>query len=105
MLTADLIRTWKKGPYIGPKYIGVEDEVYLGLAQKLITLFVEHKGFTRGELQHALRSHLADSPDYQIHRGLSKLLMDRAEFTIPQKSGLEPKRPGLLVNSHASSKK
>ncbi len=91
MLTADLIRTWKKGPYIGPKYINVEDEVYLGLAEKLTKLFVEHNGFTRGELQHALRSHMADSPDYQIHRGLSKLLMDRTEFTIPQSSGLDPK--------------
>lgn len=91
MLTADLIRTWKKGPYIGPKYIDIERDVFLELARKLITLFEEHKGFTRGELQHALRNHLADSPDYQIHRGLSKLLLDRTEFTIPHSSGLDPK--------------
>lgn len=91
MLTADLIRTWKKGPYTGPKYIKVDDRVYLTLAQKLINLFGEHKGFTRGELQHALRNHLADSPDYLIHRGLSKLLLDKAEFTIAQKSGVDPK--------------
>lgn len=91
MLTADLIRTWKRGPYIGPKHIKVDDEVYLSLAQKLINLFVEHKEFTRGELQHALRNHLADSPDYLIHRGLGKLLFDRAEFTIAQKSGVDPK--------------
>jgi len=91
MLTADLIRTWKRGPYMGPKYIKADDEVYLTLARKLIGLFVEHKGFTRGELQNALKNHLADSPDYLIHRGLSKLLLDRAEFNILQKSGLEPK--------------
>jgi predicted nuclease of restriction endonuclease-like RecB superfamily len=91
MLTADLIRTWKKGPYTGPKYINVNAETYLTLAQKLIDLFVEHKGFTRGELQEALRNHLADSPDYLIHRGLSKLLLDRAEFHILQKSGVDPK--------------
>jgi uncharacterized protein len=91
MLTADLIRTWKKGPYTGPKYINADDEVYLALAQKLIALFVEHKGFTRGELQEALKNHLADSPDYLIHRGLSKLLLDRAEFTIARKTGVEPK--------------
>lgn len=91
MLTADLIRTWKKGPYTGPKYIKVDDGTYLDLAQKLIDLFVEHKGHTRGELQNSLRNHLADSPDYLIHRGLSKLLLDRSEFHISQKSGLVPK--------------
>lgn len=91
MLTADLIRTWKKGPYIGPKYLDASDPTYLDLAHKLITLFAEHKGFTRGELDHALRSHLADSPDYLIHRGLCKLLLDQTEFTIAQKSGLDPK--------------
>jgi predicted nuclease of restriction endonuclease-like RecB superfamily len=91
MLTADLIRTWKKGPYIGPKYINLDDQTYLSLAQKLINLFVEHKGFTRGELQEALRNHLSDSPDYLIHRGFSKLLLDQAEFHIVQKSGVEPK--------------
>ena len=92
MLTADLIRTWKKGPYIGPKYVDVDDPDYLELARKLIELFVEHKGYTRNELQEALRDLMADSPDYLIHRGLSKLLLDRSEFQISQKSGLDPKR-------------
>ncbi len=91
MLTADLIRTWKKGPYTGPKYIDTADAAYLSLARKLIDLFVEHKGHTRGELRNSLRDHLADSPDYLIHRGLSKLLLDRSEFHISQKSGLDPK--------------
>ena len=91
MLTADLVRTWKKGPYIGPKYIDIESQLYLNLARNLIELFVEHKGHTRGELQESLRDHLADSPDYQIHRGLSKLLLDRSEFQIRQKAGLDPK--------------
>ena len=90
MLTADLIRTWKKGPYLGPKYIAVDDGAYLALAQKLIAVFEAHKGFPRGELQAALRNLLADSPDYLIHRGLSKLLLDLAEFHIVQKSGVPP---------------
>src|SRR4030042_2334169 len=90
MLTADLIRIWKRGPYIGPKCIKTNDDTYLTLAQHLLDLFVKHKGFTRGELQQALQNHLADSPDYLIHRGLSKLLMDRAEFTISHKSGIPP---------------
>lgn len=91
MLTSDLIRTWKKGPYTGPKYISPETEEWLTLAQALIDLIQEHKGASRGDLTAALKDHLADSPDYLIHRGLSKLLLDRCEFTVRQKSGLEPK--------------
>jgi len=90
MLTADLLRTWKKGPYTGPKYIRPEDPEYLKLAAELIHLVNAHKGRTRGELQEALRLHLADSPDYLIHRGLSKLLLDLCEFHIVVAGGMEP---------------
>ncbi len=91
MLTSDLIRTWRKGPYTGPKYIDAASPLYLNLAHHLIDLFLEFKGRTRGELQDALKEHMADSPDYLIHRGFSKLLLDRSEFEISQKSGLNPK--------------
>ncbi len=91
MLTSDLIRTWKQGPYTGPRYIQGDDEAFLELARTLIALFVEHKGHTRGELQEALRDDVADSPDYLIHRGLSKLLLDRSEFQISQQCGVDPK--------------
>ncbi len=101
MLTADLIRTWKKGPYIGPKYIDVNSELYLNLARSLIDLFVEHKGYTRGELLNALKDHIADSPDYLIHRGLSKLLLDKSEFHISQRCGLDPKILREKLFAHA----
>ncbi|MCI0526453.1 MAG: DUF790 family protein, partial [Nitrospira sp.] len=90
MLTADLLRTWKKGPYTGPKYLKPDNEEYLKLAGELIQLIEAHKGKTRGEIQDALRLHLADSPDYLIHRGLSKLLLDMCEFHIVVAGGLEP---------------
>ncbi|HWP49182.1 MAG TPA: DUF790 family protein [Candidatus Limnocylindrales bacterium] len=90
MLTADLLRTWKKGPYIGPKYIRLDQEEYLKLATDLINLINAHKGKTRGEIQEALRLHLADSPDYLIHRGFSKLLMDMCEFHVVVAGGVGP---------------
>lgn len=90
MLTAELLRTWKKGPYTGPKYIKPDGEGYLKLAEELINLVEAHKGKTRGEIQDALRLHLADSPDYLIHRGFSKLLLDMCEFHIVVAGGLEP---------------
>lgn len=91
MLTADLIRFWKKGPYVGPNYLRTGSGAYLQLAQELIGLFTEHKGRSKGELLSALKRHLAESPDYLIHRGLSKLLFERAEFSVVTKSGQEPR--------------
>lgn len=91
MLTADLIRTWKKGPYVGPKYIKTDSEEYFKTAEELIELFSQHKGSKRGELRTSLRMHIADSPDYLIHRGLAKLLLDKAEFQIVSMSGAESK--------------
>ena len=63
MLTADLIRTWKKGPYIGPKYIEVGSEEYLRIANELIEIFSQHRGRRRDELRTSLRAHIADSPE------------------------------------------
>lgn len=91
MLTADLIRTWKKGPYIGPKYIEVGSEEYLRIANELIEIFSQHRGRRRDELRTSLRAHIADSPDYLIHRGLAKLLLDRTEFQVVKGSGVEPR--------------
>jgi hypothetical protein len=90
MLTADLLRMWKKGPYVGPKYIKLNQEEYIKLATDLINLIVHHKGKTRGEIQEALQLHLADSPDYLIHRGFSKLLLDMCEFHVVIAGGMEP---------------
>lgn len=91
MLTADLIRTWKKGPYIGPKYVKVDSEEYLRIAQELIEIFFQQKGRKREELRTSLRAHIADSPDYLIHRGLAKLLLDRSEFQVVSGSGIDPR--------------
>lgn len=91
MLTADLIRTWKKGPYVGPKYLRTDSEAHLQLTRELIGLFTEHKGRPRGELLAALKRHLAESPDYLIHRGFCKLLLERAEFAVATKSDQEPR--------------
>lgn len=102
MLTAELIRTWRKGPYIGPKYISIDSEGYLSLAKELIEIFSQHKGRTRGELLTSLRMHLSDSPDYLIHRGLAKLLLHRAEFQVVNGSGIEPKALREKIFSLAS---
>ena len=83
MLTSDLLLTRSRGPYIEPRYIDVEEQQYIDLAEALIAIYTEHQGFTRNELQRALELHEGYRTDYRIQRGLSKLLYDdHCEFHI-----------------------
>lgn len=83
MLTSDLLLTQSRGPYIAPRYIDVDDEKFIELADGLIALFQAHEGRTRGQLNAALDAHQGDRTDYRIQRGLNKLLFDdHCEFHI-----------------------
>ncbi len=83
MLTADLLLTRSKGPYITPQYIDVHAPAYIQLAEDLITVFAEHKGRSRRELAFALDQYLGSGTDYRLQRGLAKLLEDDwAEFAV-----------------------
>jgi hypothetical protein len=83
MLTADLLLTRSKGPYITPCYIDVNAPAYITLAEGLITLFAEHKGRSRREFVHTLDQYIGTGTDYRLQRGLAKLLEDDwATFAI-----------------------
>lgn len=77
MLTADLARSWRRGQRTGPRYIEADDPHTLQVAQDLITLFHQYQGHRRSELEAALEEYVGVGTDYQILRGLIKLLMDR----------------------------
>ncbi len=80
MLTADLAMSWQRGDRINPRYIDVEDEEYLRVAEDLVALFVAHDGRTRAALEESLQEYVGTGTDYRILRGLIKLLTDRCEF-------------------------
>src|SRR5215203_5165214 len=80
MLTADLAMSWQRGDRINPRYIDVEDEEYLRVAEDLVALFVSHEGRTRAALEESLQEYVGTGTDYRILRGLIKLLTDRCEF-------------------------
>lgn len=81
MLTAELIlpRLKKRKDAIMPLALP-SDYHYLGIANDLILLVKAYVGRTRGELADALRTYEGDSLDYQIIRGLFKVLENRCLF-------------------------
>ena len=81
MLTSDLLLTRNEGPYLYPRYLKLEAQRFLGMAEELIAIYTQHEGKTRRELTDALNRYAEDSTDYRIQRGLAKLLGDdRCEF-------------------------
>jgi uncharacterized protein len=80
MLTADLAMSWRRGDRISPRYLKVEDANYLRTAEELIAILREHGRRRRAELDEALNDFIGIGTDYQILRGLIKLLTDRCKF-------------------------
>lgn len=80
MLTADLAMSWRRGRRTGPRYINPCDPNMLRVADELITLFRQHQDRRRGQLEQALHDYIGVATDYQILRGLIKLLIDRCLF-------------------------
>ena len=80
MLTSDLVnaRLYKKK--VHPRYVNARDPDYLEMAAQLIDTFDEHVGRSRGELDAELKEVLGTDTDFQLHRALAKLLMDRCVF-------------------------
>lgn len=83
MLSADLLLTRSRGPYLEPRYLDPDDEAYLALSATLIGLFSRHQGKPRRQLRQALDQLEGDRTDYRVQRGLVKLLLDEhCEFHL-----------------------
>lgn len=83
MLTADLIRPRldTHAEEITTRPLSLTDAQTVGTAGDLLQIFAEHVGSTRGELIQALEEYEGARLDYVIIRGLSKVLLDAAQFT------------------------
>jgi predicted nuclease of restriction endonuclease-like RecB superfamily len=93
MLTADLIRPrlrWGGGK-VWTRPLGVREKRYLKMAADLTTLYHDHMGRKRGELEEALSDYEGESLDYPIIRGLAKTLSDGCHFASDP-----PIEPGAL---------
>src|SRR3954454_12079377 len=83
MLTGNLVRvkTTSKGRII-PLYLNRDDPNWLEVAESLLLIFREGVGMTRGEIQAEVDELVGEGLATLVHRGLAKVLEDRAEFEV-----------------------
>jgi uncharacterized protein len=83
MLTGNLVRvkTTSKGR-IMPLYLKRDDPRWLEVAESLLLIFREGVGMTRGEVETEIDELIGEGIATLAHRGLAKVLEDRAEFEV-----------------------
>lgn len=83
MLTGDLIRVKYAKQRVVPLYIDREAAHWLEAAESLLLLYREGIGMTRGEIEAEVDELFGGGGKAtQVHRGLAKVLEDRAEFEV-----------------------
>ncbi|MHB1562252.1 MAG: DUF790 family protein [Isosphaeraceae bacterium] len=83
MLTGDLVRVKYAKQRVVPLYIDREAAHWLEAAESLLLLYREGIGMTRGEIEAEVDELFGGGGKAtQVHRGLAKVLEDRAEFEV-----------------------
>jgi uncharacterized protein len=82
MLTGKQVRVRHAKNKLVPLYLDPNTDHWLGTAARLIQVFRESAGRTRGELEESLADLIGDGPTQLVHQGLAKLLEDRCEFDV-----------------------
>src|SRR5436305_1424884 len=83
MLNGNLVRvkTTSKGRVV-PIYLNRDDPHWLEVAESLLVIFREGAGMTRGEIESEVAELVGEGLATLAHRGLAKVLEDRAEFEV-----------------------
>jgi predicted nuclease of restriction endonuclease-like RecB superfamily len=82
MLTGNLVRVRTSRSRIIPLYLRRDDPYWLEVAESLLLVFREGVGMTRGEIAAEIEELVGDGIATLAHRGLAKVLEDRAEFEV-----------------------
>jgi predicted nuclease of restriction endonuclease-like RecB superfamily len=82
MLPSDLIRWQIEGDRIKAVYVKRDGRRYLKLAEDVISIYKDHIGKTKGELERELARYEAYDTSYQVIRGFAKVLEEKAEFEV-----------------------
>ena len=80
MLTGTLLRVRTYRNRLMPNYLDVASPDWLSAAERLLVVFREAKGRTRGEIESDLEEFIPEGPEQVIVKGLAKLLDDRCEY-------------------------
>lgn len=82
MLTGNLVRVRQSKGRIIPLYLNRNNPEWLEVAESLLLLFRDAKGRTRGEIEAEVHELVGEGLATLAHRGLAKVLEDRAEFEV-----------------------
>ncbi|HEV3166003.1 MAG TPA: DUF790 family protein [Isosphaeraceae bacterium] len=82
MLTGNLVRVRTVKQRVIPLYLNPENPDWLEVAESLLWIFREGVGMTRGEMQDEVDELVGEGLATLAHRGLAKVLEDRAEFEV-----------------------
>src|SRR5947208_2995487 len=83
MLTGDLVRVRTSKERVIPLYLNRDSPQWLEAAESLLAIFREGVGMTRGEIEEEIDDLFGGGGKATlVHRGLAKVLEDRAEFEV-----------------------
>src|SRR3954471_19885163 len=82
MLSGNLVRVAVSKQRVIPRYLPRESQQWLEVAESLLMIFREGVGMTRGEIESEIDELVGEGLATLAHRGLAKVLEDRAEFEI-----------------------
>lgn len=83
MLTGELVRVRSSKERIVPLYLNRSSPQWLEAAESLLSIFREGVGMTRGEVEEEIDELFGGGGKATlVHRGLAKVLEDRAEFEV-----------------------
>lgn len=82
MLTGNLVRVRTSRSRVIPLYIDRDSPEWLDLAEGLLLIFREGVGRTRAEIEDEIDALVGEGMANLVHRGLAKILEDRAEFEV-----------------------
>jgi uncharacterized protein len=82
MLTGTLVRVRFSRQRVVPLYINRDDPQWIEVAESLLLIFREGVGRTRGEIESEIDELVGEGLATLAHRGLAKILEDRAEFEV-----------------------
>jgi len=82
MLTGNLVRTRVSKGRIIPLYLNRDNPEWHEVAESLLLIFREGKGRTLGEIEDEIDELVGEGLATLTHRGLAKVLEDRAEFEV-----------------------
>ncbi|MBY0396476.1 MAG: DUF790 family protein, partial [Thermoleophilia bacterium] len=82
MLTGNLVRVATSKQRVIPRYLPRESAQWLEVAESLLLIFRDGVGMTRGEIEAEIDELVGEGLATLAHRGLAKVLEDRAEFEV-----------------------